>query len=511
WVRGQRGRGSTGWRKLPGKERVLSCKHPVGGSLRQGPGAAPAPHSRQPPGLSQEGGRSAAFSLRLPRSLSARRGRHKKAGARRAGRAGCCDLLLFHPRTPLRLLGRRPPPDVDSLRQQRSSSGRRRHRRGGPRGPEACGWMAMWPLRVYTRKKRTGQRLNLTPAPDLGPPVMAGALPGPSRRLAAHCPRGNGRAPGLRKIAEKAERSGQGGSSSGLPSSQLGVAGEKSLRESSTRFSGYDLLVDSSSTGELVSGLSLQHDISSSLLSYSITDSSTECKGFEENLSSFPSPELFRGSDYLDWEYPKLDEYMQCKNSTLLDTSKAVAIEKAPQFSNLSAILDNAACEVLAEKTYPLTPEKTKEKANPEPRDTNFQTKLSSHLKIKVPSSQQRSVLESNAGDKSVTRVLLPQPLEPALNTNPTILDKKSRGLLTSTPTSQTAGLEIDLSSVQKSSLEELFPNVSSCVNSDEIVPVSSSQENSSNEVVVSISPSNTKRNTYYYIRYFVYETSKNL
>lgn len=52
---------------------------------------------------------------------------------------------------------------------------------------------------------------------------------------------------------------------------------------------------------------------------------------------------------------------------------------------------------------------------DPEPGDTNFQTKLSSHhLKIKVPSSYQRSVLESNAG-KSVAEVLLPQPLEPAL------------------------------------------------------------------------------------------------
>ncbi|CAK6446025.1 unnamed protein product [Pipistrellus nathusii] len=295
--------------------------------------------------------------------------------------------------------------------------------------------MALWPLRVYSRKKRAGQRLNLTPAPDRGPPEAAEALPGR---------RGHGRAPGLRKIAEKAEHSGQGGRSSGLPSSHLGVSGEKSLRESSTSEEetedekmapwsdsmADDLQVDSSSASELVSGSSLQHDISSSLLSYSITDSSTECKGFEENLSSFPSPELFRGSDYLDWEHPKLEEYMQCKNSTLLDTSKAVAIENAPQFSNLSAILDNAACEVLAEKTYPLTSEKTKKK-----------------------------------------------------NTNPTISDKKNRGLLTSTPTSQTADLEIDLSSVQKSSFEELVPNVSSCVNSDEIVPVSSSQENSSNEV----------------------------
>lgn len=41
----------------------------------------------------------------------------------------------------------------------------------------------------------------------------------------------------------------------------------------------------------------------------------------------------------LDWECPKLEGHVQCKNSTLLDTSKAVAIEKAPQFSNLSSIL----------------------------------------------------------------------------------------------------------------------------------------------------------------------------
>uniref|UniRef100_A0A9L0R387 Meiotic kinetochore factor n=1 Tax=Equus caballus TaxID=9796 RepID=A0A9L0R387_HORSE len=360
----------------------------------------------------------------------------------------------------------------------------------------------MWPLRVYTRKKRADQRLNLTPTPDLAEPP-----PGPGRRLAARCLKGNDKAHGLPKIAEKAERSAQGAGCSGLPSTQLRVTGEKNLQESSTSEElrdekmaplsesvPDDLQIDSSSSNsELLSGLSLQHEISSSLLSYSITDSYTEYKSFEESLSSFPSPELFRGSDCLDWERPKL-EYLQCKNSTLLDTSKAVPIEKASQFSNLSAILstssedyqkchrkigmlladqnippkpkntsnsesDNAACEVLlAEKTCPSTPEKTKKKPekDPEPRDTNFQTKLSSqHLKIKVPSSQQKSTLESSAG-RSVTKVLLPQPLETAL---------------------------IDLSSVQKASFEELFPNVSKYVNSNEIVSGSSLQENASNEV----------------------------
>ena len=51
----------------------------------------------------------------------------------------------------------------------------------------------------------------------------------------------------------------------------------------------------------------------------------------------------------------------------------------------------------------------------PEPRDTNFQTKLSfHHLKIKIPSSHQRSVIETNAG-RSITKVPFSQPLEPAL------------------------------------------------------------------------------------------------
>ncbi|EFB24246.1 hypothetical protein PANDA_000717, partial [Ailuropoda melanoleuca] len=387
---------------------------------------------------------------------------------------------------------------------------------------------AMWSLRVYTRKKRAGQRLNVTPTPDLGPTVKVEAPPGPDRRHSAHCLKGKTQR--LQKISEKAEWSGQGVSGSRPRSTQLRVTGQKSLQENSTNEElpdekivplsesvTDDLQIDSSSShSELVSGLSLQHGISSSLLSYSFTDSYTECKSFEESLSNFPSPELFRGSDYLDWECPKLEEHMQCKNSTLLDTSKAVAIEKVPQFSNLSAILgmssedyqkchreivtalvdqnispkpkstshsesDNAACEVLlAEQTYPSAPEKTKKKASPEkdpePRDTNLQTKLSSrHLKIKVPSS------------RSITKVPLSQPLETALRTNSSIPDKKSRGLLTSTPSSQTAGLVIDLSSVQRVSFEELFPNVSNYVNSNEIVPVSNLQENSSNEI-----PSNT-------------------
>ncbi|XP_013363099.1 PREDICTED: meiosis-specific kinetochore protein isoform X2 [Chinchilla lanigera] len=352
--------------------------------------------------------------------------------------------------------------------------------------------MALWPLRVYTRKKRAGPRLNLTPALDLGPPATSEAPPGPGPRpptalrgacpgRAAGCgrrglgpgesqgfqgccpqtgraftgPTGKGRERGLPEIAEKAEWGGPGGGGSQPPSTKVRDARKKSLSESNTceetqneiapwsESVTNDLQVDSSSSNsELVSGSSLQHDTSSSLLSYSATESYTEYNSVEENLSSFSSPELFRGSSYLDWECPKLTEHVQCKNSTLLDTSKAVGIEKVSEFSNLSAILDNADCEVLlAEKISPATSEETKKNLENdlEDRDTDIQTKLNHRAHIDIELSHHRPALGSSA-HSSVTGVLLPQPLAPALKTNSCIPNKKSRGLLTSTPSSEAAG-----------------------------------------------------------------------
>ncbi|XP_019065398.1 meiosis-specific kinetochore protein [Fukomys damarensis] len=335
--------------------------------------------------------------------------------------------------------------------------------------------MALWPLRVYTRQKRAGQRFNLTPTPDPGPPATTG-------------PKGRGKERGLPKIAEKVEW---------LPSIQLRDTGKKSLQESNTCEETQseiaplsesvtdDLQVDSSSSNsELVSGPSLQHDTCSPLLSYSVTESYTEFNSVEENLSTFSSPELFRGSNYLDWECPKLTEYVQCKNSTLLDTSKAVAVEKAPEFSNLSAILDNADCEVLlAEKTCPSTCEETKKKPEKDLEDgnTNIHAKLNHLAQMDTVSSHHRLAFESSA-PSSVTRVLLPQPLPPALRTNSHFPNKKCGGLVTSTPSSKTGDFVIDLSSVQKASCEELLPNVSNYINSNEIFPVSHWQENSPKE-----------------------------
>uniref|UniRef100_A0A2K5HU93 Meiotic kinetochore factor n=1 Tax=Colobus angolensis palliatus TaxID=336983 RepID=A0A2K5HU93_COLAP len=284
----------------------------------------------------------------------------------------------------------------------------------------------MWPLRVYTRKKRAGQRLNLTPTPDLGSPAKAEAPPGSTRKGNVH---------GLSKIAEKAERSRQGSSGSGLPSPHLRVTGEKSLQENRSSEDTQDekiaplsesvtddLQVDSSSSNsELVSGLSLHHGMASSPLSYSVTDSYAEYKSFED---SFPSPELFRKSDYLDWECPNLEEHMQWKNSTLLDTSKAVAIEKATQFSNVSAILSTSS------EDY--------QKCHRETGMTVANQNVSPKAKCASNSESDNAACEILLAEKTCPSIPDKTKKKKANSSTP---GKKNRGLLTSTPSSETAGL----------------------------------------------------------------------
>ncbi|KAK2498734.1 hypothetical protein MC885_019194, partial [Smutsia gigantea] len=176
------------------------------------------------------------------------------------------------------------PPDADALRLRLASSARQRDRPlRAQKSPRLGGGVAVWSLQVYTRKKRAGRRLNVTPTPDPGRAATVEGSAGPGRRLPVHreprraglrsatgggqarrtgrrglsprvtrdpqadlqgvCPEtcrpfsaltGNGRARGLLKITEKAEQSGQESSQSGPPSTQLRVTGEKSLNENNT-------------------------------------------------------------------------------------------------------------------------------------------------------------------------------------------------------------------------------------------------------------------------------------
>ncbi|NXF34541.1 MEIKN protein, partial [Nyctibius bracteatus] len=60
--------------------------------------------------------------------------------------------------------------------------------------------------------------------------------------------------------------------------------------------------------------------------------------GASDSLSSCPSPETFR-DDVSERSNFYSEDCSKYKNSTLLDSSKAVTIDKIPQISNLSAIL----------------------------------------------------------------------------------------------------------------------------------------------------------------------------
>ncbi|XP_067422544.1 meiosis-specific kinetochore protein isoform X2 [Emydura macquarii macquarii] len=88
---------------------------------------------------------------------------------------------------------------------------------------------------------------------------------------------------------------------------------------------------------ETTSGMTLPTGVSTFLLDCLDMDSSTESM---DSINSCPSPEIFRDEDSLDRNNSNPEECLKYKNSTLLDTSKAVTIDKMPQLSNLSEILE---------------------------------------------------------------------------------------------------------------------------------------------------------------------------
>ncbi|XP_052627961.1 meiosis-specific kinetochore protein isoform X2 [Harpia harpyja] len=87
-------------------------------------------------------------------------------------------------------------------------------------------------------------------------------------------------------------------------------------------------------------GMTLPTGVSTFLLECLDVDSTADYNaGTSDSLNSWPSPETFRddGSERSNFYSEDSGKY---KNSTLLDSSKAVTIDKMPQISNLSAILE---------------------------------------------------------------------------------------------------------------------------------------------------------------------------
>ncbi|XP_042682516.1 meiosis-specific kinetochore protein isoform X1 [Centrocercus urophasianus] len=88
-------------------------------------------------------------------------------------------------------------------------------------------------------------------------------------------------------------------------------------------------------------GMTLPTGVSDFLLECLDADSSADRDTVAtDTTESFPSPETLRDEERSGASNPDFEDFVKCKNSTLLDCSRAVAIDKILQISNLSPILE---------------------------------------------------------------------------------------------------------------------------------------------------------------------------
>ncbi|KAM6379705.1 meiosis-specific kinetochore protein [Pluvialis apricaria] len=206
------------------------------------------------------------------------------------------------------------------------------------------------------RKKRC-----LSPLPGAGgPPGRIGASKPCRRRLFGSagprwpepgCLKGKPSVKNLPKIKENLEVTqvsyscNQSNQVSVKETTDLGKNEEK--REKSTLLLKESLIInfenkESLKNAEVTSstGMTLPTGVSTFLLECLDVDSTANYNtGATDSLNSCPSPETFRDSSEQQSNF-YTEHCGKYKNSTLLDSSKAVAIDKIPQISNLSAILE---------------------------------------------------------------------------------------------------------------------------------------------------------------------------
>ncbi|NXX70586.1 MEIKN protein, partial [Spizella passerina] len=85
--------------------------------------------------------------------------------------------------------------------------------------------------------------------------------------------------------------------------------------------------------------ITLPTGVSTFLIECLDEDSAADYSIASDSLKTYSSPETFRDDDLERCNFYSMD-LGKYKNSTLLDSSKAVTIDKIPQMSNLSAILE---------------------------------------------------------------------------------------------------------------------------------------------------------------------------
>ncbi|XP_016157223.1 PREDICTED: meiosis-specific kinetochore protein isoform X3 [Ficedula albicollis] len=213
--------------------------------------------------------------------------------------------------------------------------------------------------------------------------------------------------------------------------------------------------------------ITLPTGVSTILIECLDKDSAADCSTASDSLKTYSSPETFRDDDLEKCNFYSVD-LGKYKNSTLLDSSKAVTIDKIPQISNLSAILEPV-------------PEDFPDRCIRRKRPSNCyysssalstSTTLAGKKLCKITAARERT-----PDLKSCMRCR--SPLGPESKITSTMLIMEENKVLKNPDNAQPVELDLILSPVRKALPEEdLFLNTTSPFgNSNEIVPASLSSE----------------------------------
>ncbi|XP_030911047.1 meiosis-specific kinetochore protein [Geospiza fortis] len=272
--------------------------------------------------------------------------------------------------------------------------------------------------------------------------------------------------------------------------------------------------------------ITLPTGVSTFLIECLDEDSAADYSAASDSLKTYSSPETFRDDDLERCNFYSVD-LGKYKNSTLLDSSKAVTIDKIPQMSNLSAILEpvpedfpdrctkrkrpsscynsssalsisatlagKKLCKITAARertpdlksgmrcSSPLGPEskydtrtaKAKRLKKKESRFNPFEEGSSSFRQLDAPEN-------TSARSKGLTAEVLPtKPTDAVVQMTSTMLIMEENKVLKNPGNAQPLELNLSLSPVCKASPgEDLFLNTTGpFINSEEIVPASLSSE----------------------------------
>ncbi|KAM4764124.1 meiosis-specific kinetochore protein isoform 6-T7 [Cyanocitta cristata] len=245
--------------------------------------------------------------------------------------------------------------------------------------------------------------------------------------------------------------------------------------------------------------ITLPTGVSTFLIEYLDEDSAVDYSTTSSSLKSYSSPETFRDDDSEGCNFYSVDP-SKYKNSTLLDSSKAVTIDKIPQISNLSAILEPVP------EDFPdrCIRRKRPSNCNYSSSALSVSTTLAGKKLCKITAARERTPdlksgmrcssplgPESKHDNQTAKAKRMKKkaasfnPLEEGLSSfrqldSPGNTSARSNGLTAEVlPAKPTDAVVLSLSPVCKASPgEDLFPNTTGpFVNSEEIVPASLSSE----------------------------------